>query len=430
MGRVTKKKTGVSFPGLSLKGVVVILVSLLLAACFAPMSDIPFRPGKNFTSDLSLTFDLATGGTDSDPEWLTEYNGRLLFAADDPVVGRELFSYNGNSLKLVADLNPGAADSSPEGLIEYKGDLYFAATTPSTGYEIWRYDGSSVSGVGEIDPGVDDGIFSFDPVIYEDHLFFEGYRPAGDRELYYYHPSFAAPQLFEDINPFASSFPDHFAVLNDVLYFYAETGAFGPELYRLTGLDQPVVTAAYRANPSDLLPRYLTPYDGKLYFVADSNLTLTAGDNELWVYDPQGFGPANTRAQKVESINDFDDNIIELYVHDGKLYLAGTAGGFGWELYVFDGTSITEIDVNGENDPSNPGWFTTYDGDLYMSATSSDYGDEVWKLSNGVPTPVTDTVPGSGGAFPYELTVVGNTLYMGAATAATGYELFTLSSGR
>jgi ELWxxDGT repeat protein len=394
------------------------------------MSDVPFRPGRNFTSDLLLASELTAGPSDSDPEWLTEYNGRLLFAADDPVAGRELFSYNGNSLRLIEDLNPGGADSSPEGLIEYKGAVYFAATTPSTGYEIWKYDGSTVSGIGEIDPGVDDGIFSFDPIIYEDHLFFEGYTPAGDRELYYYHPDFAAPELFENINPAGSGFPDDFAVLNGVLYFYAETGAYGAELYKLTGLDQPVTVAAYRANPSNLLPRYLTVYDGKLYFVGDSNLTLGASDDELWVYDPQGTGPANTRAQKVQSISGTDDDIIELYVHDEKLYLAGTAGGFGWELYVFDGTSITEIDVNGEVDPSNPGWFRTFNGELYMSATSSDYGDELWKLSNGVASPVTDAVPGSGGSSPYELTVVGNTLYMGAATAANGYEIFALSSGR
>jgi ELWxxDGT repeat protein len=408
---------------------LVALFSFVLASCFVPVSEVPFRPGQ-FTAAPSPVADIVPGPTGSDPEWLTEFNGKLFFAADDPTVGRELFSYDGETLRLVADLNPGADDSSPEGLIEYSGDLYFAATTPSTGYELWRYNGTGVESVGEVDPGAADGIILSNRIVFDSHLFFSADSPTAGEELYYYHPSFAAPQLFEDVNPgVASSFPgtrESFAVLNGTLYFGADQDGYGVELFKLGGTDQSVQRAAYIAGDgADLIPAYFAVYDEKLYFGADSDFGFGGGDFELWVYDPAETGAAGTRGSLVESIRVSDDRLTDLYVHDDRLYLRAE-GGTGWELFVYDGTSITEVNGNNDTSASNPRDFQTYNGALYYGATGPNIGNEVWTLRDGVASPVTDAVPGTGNLNPYEFTVVGDSLYMRASFPETGSEIFKL----
>ncbi|MCS7021425.1 MAG: hypothetical protein NZU63_06320, partial [Gemmataceae bacterium] len=82
---------------------------------------------------------------DANPTWLTVYNGKLYFAADDGSTGVELWSYDAttNTLTQVADINPGAASSNPQWLTVYNGILYFAADDGSTGVELWSYDATT-----------------------------------------------------------------------------------------------------------------------------------------------------------------------------------------------------------------------------------------------------------------------------------------------
>ncbi len=73
------------------------------------------------------------------PTALTNINGRLYFAANDGVVGDELWSSNGTfaGTVLEADINPGPAGSSPDSIVSQFGRLLLVATGSTIGRELF-----------------------------------------------------------------------------------------------------------------------------------------------------------------------------------------------------------------------------------------------------------------------------------------------------
>lgn len=117
-------------------------------------------------------------------------NGKLYFAMDDGIHGRELWVSNGTrrGTLLLADITPGLASSSPEGLVVARDTLYFAAHDPVHGRELWQSDGTE-----------------------------------------------AGTRLVQDIAPGSlSSTPQRLTVFGDRLYFTADDNAAGRELWSLS----------------------------------------------------------------------------------------------------------------------------------------------------------------------------------------------------
>ena len=85
--------------------------------------------------------DIAPGGRDANPEWLTEVKGDLYFRADDQDAGLELWKYSPRTGKatLAADINKGPGDSTPEWLTVYGYDIYFTAADDQIGRQLWRH---------------------------------------------------------------------------------------------------------------------------------------------------------------------------------------------------------------------------------------------------------------------------------------------------
>src|SRR5262249_42083812 len=83
--------------------------------------------------------DINPGSAWSNPNWLTNVNGLLYFAADDGTHGNELWQSDGTSAGtvLVQDINPGSVNSDPAYLTSMNNKLYFAATDPTHGRELW-----------------------------------------------------------------------------------------------------------------------------------------------------------------------------------------------------------------------------------------------------------------------------------------------------
>ncbi len=125
-----------------------------------------------------LVLDVCHGRGSSDPAWFTEYKGRVFFAADDCIRGRELWvttgpeSMGGTTL-LVADIARGAASSSPAMLAPFlpagasEPLLHFVAATPSpfggvvagggrtgTGFQLWRTEGNANTTLSVLDGSV------------------------------------------------------------------------------------------------------------------------------------------------------------------------------------------------------------------------------------------------------------------------------------
>jgi trimeric autotransporter adhesin len=156
-------------------------------------------------SGTVLVKDIQSGVSGSNPGSLRNVNGTLFFQADDGVAGKELWKTDGtlSGTVLVKDINPGPNASNPEYLVTFDGQCYFQADNGSSGTELWKSDGNA-SGtimVKDINAGSSGG--------------------------------------FNPNSPW-------FTEINGVLYFAANDGVNGRELWRHDG-----TVSAVRAVPNE-----------------------------------------------------------------------------------------------------------------------------------------------------------------------------------
>ena len=175
----------------------------------------------------------------------TEFNDKLYFTANDGSSGTELYVTDGTAegTELVTDINPGSGSSYPGGFTEFNGKLYFNANDGSSGRELYVTDGTAEGTklVADINPGSSgSGPYRFTEFTeFNDKLYFTANDGSlGDR-LYATDGTAKGTKLVADINPsfgsgFVYSSVQGFAVLDDELFFSADNGSVGRELFKLT----------------------------------------------------------------------------------------------------------------------------------------------------------------------------------------------------
>jgi ELWxxDGT repeat protein len=159
-------------------------------------------------------------------------------------------------------------------------------------------------------------------------------------------------------------------------------------------------------------PSWLTYVNGTLFFAADDGTNGV----ELWSWD-------GTSATLVADINPGgSSNPSWLTYVNGTLFFAADDGTNGVELWSWDGTSATLVaDIN-PGGSSNPSWLTNVNGTLFFAA--DDGTDvELWSWYGGSAALVTDINPG-GSSNPTWLTNVNGTLFFAADDGTTGVELW------
>jgi ELWxxDGT repeat protein len=188
------------------------------------------------TNPPVLVADIWSGSNGSGPAFLTAFNNKLYFQANNGITGEELWVYNGiNSPSLVADIFSGASGSNPMYLVVFNNKLFFSAGTETAGTELWSYDGENLPGiVADTIPGWE----SLSPTYltaYNDRLFFRGFDSVNGYELWNYNPA-ELPTLVADVWPGSesSSIMNLFAFQNK-LYFQANDGLHGDELWVYDG---------------------------------------------------------------------------------------------------------------------------------------------------------------------------------------------------
>src|SRR5205085_2368390 len=137
----------------------------------------------------------------SSPTGLAAIGATTYFAANDGAHGQELWQSDGTAAgtALVADINPGGAGSNPGNLTNVNGTLFFAADDGTNGAALWQGDGAGAGA-----PHLKDSYPA-------------AYYPTRDYSTPYGPPS---------------SSPSNLTNVNGTLFFTADDGTHGSELWR------------------------------------------------------------------------------------------------------------------------------------------------------------------------------------------------------
>jgi ELWxxDGT repeat protein len=344
-------------------------------------------------ANTRLVKDINSSGTSSSGAGdLTAYNGKLFFNADDGTHGSELWSSDGTEAgtSLIVDINAGSAPSYPFYFTEVNGSLYFSADDGVNGAELWKTDGTAAGTamVADIYGGTGFSSSPYKLTAVGDTLYFLADNGLYGFELWKSDGTEAGTQFVKDINevvsdptpgaPTDSSDADYLTNVGGVLYFQANNGVNGAELWKSDGTESgtTMVEDIY-PGASSSQPTRLVTLSGALYF------TATNGTNgfELW----RSRGTADT-TKMVEDIRvgSLSSTPLELAVANGSLYFSADDGTHGREPWTIGPNSApTDITLDPAVAPESRvdayvGTFTTTDpdtGDEFTYALVSGTGD-------------------------------------------------------
>jgi ELWxxDGT repeat protein len=311
----------------------------------------------------------------SNPTGLTSMNGTLFFSATDGSSAVELWMSDGTSAgtMLVKDINPNGS-SYPTNLTNVNGTLYFSASDGSSGAELWTSDGTAAgtSLIKDIYPGtttwyspyfgggtLPNGSNPGNLTYVNGTLFFTADDGTNGRELWKSDGTTTGTTLVKDIYPGTTT----------TKFYY---GAY--DTY--TGY----TTSINSSNPSNL-----TNVNGTLFFTADDG---TEGD-ELWTSDGTAAGTVMVKDIYAGTASSAP---VDLTSISGTLFFEANDGTHGGELWKTDGTpagTTMVADINPGSAFSSPGNFTSVNGILFFSAYDGVHGTELWGY-NTVPSPSLD----------------------------------------
>src|SRR6266853_550230 len=206
--------------------------------------------GTTLVKDINTSGNSFPGASGTPfPTEFAFFNGAWFFSADDGVSGTELWKSDGTpgGTLRVKDINQTAAgaSSSPRGFTVFNNALYFSADDGVTGRELWKTDGTETGTVQVMDiaPGagsVVPGPLSSSPSgfkVFNNALYFSADDGPTGFELWKTDSAGSTVQV-KNVNPAADSAPSAprgFTVFNHALYFAADDGVAGRELWKTDG---------------------------------------------------------------------------------------------------------------------------------------------------------------------------------------------------
>ena len=311
----------------------------------------------------------------------------------------------------IEDIQPGIPSSDVSHLTVAGNKLVFAAGDLD-GYEIWCYDGFSTYQIMDINPGPQSSITSISGEwgSYHDEVYFKADNGIDGPELW---KTDGVTAQMIDINPGPDgSYPDYFIIYNDTLYFQAN-GGFGIQLWKYDGTN---ASQVYNNVNGLIDPKGFCVYDSLLIFQANTS----ASGNELWQFD------GNTMVMLLDIYPGYlSSNPKFLTVYEDTLYFQADNGTNGNELWKYNGDTVTlALDINPGVNNSVPSDLVVMDGYLYFHGYSPGIGEELWKYDGIINTPI-QIDPSPSSSDPEELTVLnGNLLLFTADDGITGRELW------
>ncbi|MFT7639152.1 MAG: ELWxxDGT repeat protein, partial [Pirellulaceae bacterium] len=254
-----------------------------------------------------------------------------------------------------------------------------------------------------------------DPVVFNGWLYFQANDGVHGSELWRYDGN--KIELAADIYPGPESGrPSNLVVFKDAIYFRARDAEHGSELWRFDGNDSALVFDINN-GPNDSTPLGLTPFGDSLFFGANDGVN----GNELWKTD-------GVETRLVENIdNSATDSLIsnQFIEFEDSLYFSARGPDNGFELWRYTGT-VTEMadDINPGIDNSLPREFAVFNDALYFSANNGTGGSELWRFDGSDSELVSEIRTGPAGSTPSGQIVFNDALYFSAEDGVHGAELW------
>ncbi len=252
----------------------------------------------NASDAASLVLDINPGSSDSRLGGLTTLTGRgalpdvVVFTANDGIFGSEIWVTSGTaqSTQRISDINIGPGDSEPRGFLRIGNKVLFTAYTPASGRELYVSDGTATGTVRVVDlfAGIGSGITRELLGVAGGRVYFTGLSSTLPNCILFESDGTAAGTrcAYDSASVTLRRIGDGFAVTQSGAVVFSATRTspindgeeirvlFNRQLLTLTGAD--VAPGSASSAPSGFL------VDGhSVYFRADDGVT----GSELWRLD-------------------------------------------------------------------------------------------------------------------------------------------------
>ena len=261
-------------------------------------------------------------------------------------------------------------------------------------------------------------------------IFFSADDGLHGRELWITSGTDASTVMLKDIHPSGSSNPGNFCLVNGTIFFTATSPFFGTELWKTDG------TAAGTVLVKDLVagqgssePAQLTAFGGKVFFSALRITQVAAGvivENKLFSSNGTEAGTAVFEVANAPLLAPSNFTAV-----GNNLFFSAVSGTMGDELWKTNGVAtavgtqvVSNILTPAQNVGSTPRNLINIGGNLFLTMNNVANGRQVWKFTpaNNTLTRLTNAqTMGVPGIEVSQIASVGSTIFF---TTSTGNSVF------